>query len=164
LSARHTGPDPMPNANKTTPSAHGLPALTKRRGPQHSQDLASRRSTDGLQIRFDVQSLGPTAFRFVWFQDASSRIEKNLLPVASGRNLVTSRLGVNPLPNEKRLKVRLDAVRMPKRPCRAAYRANFGGPGLSCPSCHRTVQEKAHGFLAGFRWRKRYLVQLIGAQ
>ncbi len=87
---------PKPNANKSAPSARGLPALVKRRGPRQSRGLASRRPTAERRSDVTLQSLGPTAFRFVWLQDESSRTEMNLLPVESGRNLMMSCSGVNP--------------------------------------------------------------------
>ncbi len=42
------------------------------------------------------QSLRPTAFRFVWLRGVTSRTEKNLRPVESGRNLMISPRAVNP--------------------------------------------------------------------
>ena len=57
-----------------------------------------------------LQSLGPTAFRFVRLRDAPPRTEMNLLPVESWRNLMIVSSGVNPLMAKNR------QIRLPDSP------------------------------------------------
>jgi hypothetical protein len=115
-----------PNANKSAPSARELPALVKRRGPRQSRGLASRRPTAERGSDVTLQSLGPTAFRFVWLQDESSRTEMNLLPVESGRNLMMSCSGVNP----PKRKIRPRPLSKDIPPARRATQASASRHGM----------------------------------